>query len=347
MLASITPLGERGRRSRWGVTVSAFLLGATLAGARRGRRARAARLAALGTGSAPALGCASSPSDSRSRRRLVLAVVLELPLRRVPGPNRQVNERWLDEFRGWVYGFGFGAQLGLGVHDGRHERRHVRRDARRVPGRAIPAGARSCSACFGAIRGADAAARGACPRAPISCAHSTARFERGGAARSRPASLVCLAGMTRGGDPSGASREAGGARNPRRPPARVERACVQPPGRRRHAARRQLPARRSATASSATAAPGDAAGRDRSSRSPSTGPGRACRAGPGCSPRRGSRRRLDPAAFSVRGLAHPRPGQVGSAALLHRGGAPVLPVRRAGRSAHRRGVASLPRSIMC
>jgi hypothetical protein len=26
-----------------------------------------------------------------------------------------VNERWLDEFRGWVYGLGFGAQLGLGL----------------------------------------------------------------------------------------------------------------------------------------------------------------------------------------------------------------------------------------
>ena len=34
---------------------------------------------------------------------------------RVPGPRRQVNERWLDEYRGWVYGLGFGAQLGLGV----------------------------------------------------------------------------------------------------------------------------------------------------------------------------------------------------------------------------------------
>ena len=32
-----------------------------------------------------------------------------------PGPRRQVNERWLDEYRGWVYGLGFGAQLGLGV----------------------------------------------------------------------------------------------------------------------------------------------------------------------------------------------------------------------------------------
>jgi hypothetical protein len=26
-----------------------------------------------------------------------------------------VNEEWLDQFRGWVYGLGFGFQLGMGV----------------------------------------------------------------------------------------------------------------------------------------------------------------------------------------------------------------------------------------
>src|SRR5581483_10542407 len=33
----------------------------------------------------------------------------------VPGPRRQVNEGWLDQYRGWIYGLGFGAQLGLGL----------------------------------------------------------------------------------------------------------------------------------------------------------------------------------------------------------------------------------------
>jgi hypothetical protein len=46
---------------------------------------------------------------------LAVAAVVEWRAARVPGPRRQVNERWLDEFRGWVYGAGFGAQLGLGV----------------------------------------------------------------------------------------------------------------------------------------------------------------------------------------------------------------------------------------
>jgi hypothetical protein len=34
---------------------------------------------------------------------------------RPPGPHRQVNEDWLHRYRGWVVGFGFGIQLGLGV----------------------------------------------------------------------------------------------------------------------------------------------------------------------------------------------------------------------------------------
>jgi len=34
---------------------------------------------------------------------------------KLPGPRRQVNEQWLDVYRGWVYGIGFGFQLGLGI----------------------------------------------------------------------------------------------------------------------------------------------------------------------------------------------------------------------------------------
>ncbi|MGN6871351.1 MAG: hypothetical protein ACTHMY_23385 [Solirubrobacteraceae bacterium] len=105
MLASITPLGERGRRSHWGITVSAFLVGATAAGAAAG--------ALLG-----ALGSIVLPSHSTLAAlavALAVAVVLDGAPRAVPGPRRQVDERWLDQYRGWVYGAGYGAQLGLGV----------------------------------------------------------------------------------------------------------------------------------------------------------------------------------------------------------------------------------------
>jgi sulfite exporter TauE/SafE len=105
MLASITPLGERGRRSNWWVTVTAFLIGATAAAAVAG--------AALG-----ALGSVALPARPRLPVLLAaigVAIVLDgLPLA-VPGPRRQVDERWLDRYRGWVYGAGYGAQLGLGV----------------------------------------------------------------------------------------------------------------------------------------------------------------------------------------------------------------------------------------
>jgi hypothetical protein len=105
MLASITPLGERGRHSRWGITVSVFLLSAVAAAAAAG--------ALLG-----ALGSVVLAAHGRSAVLLValgVAIVLDGLPRAVPGPGRQVDERWLDEYRGWVYGAGYGAQLGLGV----------------------------------------------------------------------------------------------------------------------------------------------------------------------------------------------------------------------------------------
>jgi hypothetical protein len=113
MLASITPLGERGRQSTWAVTVTAFLFGATVAGVGAG--------AALGSAGSAVLGAATGDGVSASARLTVLAVALllgitlELLPRRIPGPRRQVDESWLRQYRGWVYGLGFGAQLGLGV----------------------------------------------------------------------------------------------------------------------------------------------------------------------------------------------------------------------------------------
>src|SRR5436309_5847921 len=109
MLASITPLGERGRQAHWGITVTAFLLGATAAGALAGVVAAA-------------IGAALLPSTFGTHARLavlaavvLVAIILDLMPSRVPGPRRQVNERWLDDYRGWVYGLGYGAQLGLAV----------------------------------------------------------------------------------------------------------------------------------------------------------------------------------------------------------------------------------------
>jgi sulfite exporter TauE/SafE len=112
MLASIHPLGERARRSRWGVTVTAYLLGSVAGGAGAG--------AALGATGAtlyaflPAAGTIRAWSVAVA---CLLAAALELGVGRLrlPTIRRQVDEDWLARYRGWVYGAGFGFQLGLGA----------------------------------------------------------------------------------------------------------------------------------------------------------------------------------------------------------------------------------------
>lgn len=108
MLASITPLGERGRHSHWTITVLAFVAGCVAAGELAGGLLGATGgLVLSGTGESPRLVVLAAA--------LLGAIALDLRPGAAPGPRRQVNERWLDQYRGWVYGLGYGAQLGIGV----------------------------------------------------------------------------------------------------------------------------------------------------------------------------------------------------------------------------------------
>jgi MFS family permease len=107
MLASITPLGEQGRRRRWGRTVTAFVIASTLGGALSG-------LVAGGLGWLLLRDVSWDGRVGFVAALLLLGLVLDL-LGKVPGPRRQVDESWLDRYRGWVYGAGFGFQLGAGV----------------------------------------------------------------------------------------------------------------------------------------------------------------------------------------------------------------------------------------
>jgi hypothetical protein len=115
MLASITPLGERGRHSRWGLTMAAFLVGGVAGGVMAG--------AAIGLTGAGLLAALGSAGSAPAVRVLVLAGValaaaafdLRILPFGLPTIHRQVDERWLQRYRGWVYGVGFGFQLGLGV----------------------------------------------------------------------------------------------------------------------------------------------------------------------------------------------------------------------------------------
>lgn len=107
MLASITPLGERSRGCSWTVTATAFAIGAVSAGAITG--------AALATAGSLVPGGAGWRGRALAVVVGVAVLVDTTPLRkRLPLTRRQVNEDWMARYRGWVYGFGFGAQLGLG-----------------------------------------------------------------------------------------------------------------------------------------------------------------------------------------------------------------------------------------
>jgi hypothetical protein len=108
MLASITPLGERARRNSFAVTATAFAIAATSAGAAIGALSGEVGRLVLPEGRwrLPALAVALA---------LALAAELRLWRLRVPSVRRLVNEEWLYSYRGWVYGAGFGAQLGAGV----------------------------------------------------------------------------------------------------------------------------------------------------------------------------------------------------------------------------------------
>lgn len=111
MLSSITPLAERGRGHRYRSTAAWFVAGSVTGGATLGlfMAALAAGTRSLGPGPVVlallgTLAClAAAASDAAVGG-------FHLPIHR-----RQVNERWLDQFRPWVYGAGFGWQIGVGL----------------------------------------------------------------------------------------------------------------------------------------------------------------------------------------------------------------------------------------
>ena len=111
MLSSITPMTEAGRGYRFASTARWFLLGGILGGLTTGAAAAGAA----------ALLAAADPSDALRWGIGAVAVAafagmdlgafgVELPIFK-----RQVNDAWLRRYRSWVYGAGFGWQIGTGV----------------------------------------------------------------------------------------------------------------------------------------------------------------------------------------------------------------------------------------
>jgi hypothetical protein len=105
--AQIHPLGESSRGNIWGVTMTAFTIGSMGAGA-----AICALCALLGVLLIP--GMSGQLALALTATVAIAAGVLDLSPIKPLTPRRQVNQDWIGHYRGWVYGLGFGAQLGVG-----------------------------------------------------------------------------------------------------------------------------------------------------------------------------------------------------------------------------------------
>lgn len=108
MLASITPVGETARGSRWSVTACAYVTGSIVGGAVLGSVFGA-------VGSLQPWTLDSGPKVAAGLLAIAGLAGLLADRRGLPTLRRQVNERWLTTYRGWVYGLGFGVQLGAAV----------------------------------------------------------------------------------------------------------------------------------------------------------------------------------------------------------------------------------------
>lgn len=111
MLSTITPFGERGRGNRYGATCGWFVFGAAFGGLCLGGLAAGLALTVHASGASSAL----VGTLALGATMVVAVSETNLAGARLPAHFRQVNERWLDAYRPWVYGAGFGFQIGCGL----------------------------------------------------------------------------------------------------------------------------------------------------------------------------------------------------------------------------------------
>lgn len=113
MLSTVTPMAESGRGRRWGVTATWFVLGAVLGGLTTGA---VVAVVALGL-EAAALSATTTVALAAVAALVAVGIDLVPATSRlaIPHHRRQVNEDWLVQFRAWVYGSGFGWQIGTGL----------------------------------------------------------------------------------------------------------------------------------------------------------------------------------------------------------------------------------------
>lgn len=112
MLSSIHPFGERSRNNNFWLTAVAHVLGSAIGGVALG-----ATIGVIAWSTAFVW-----PADHVSRAVVlaaaaVFALIIEASGREraLPTRTRQVDENWIQTYRGWVYGGGFGVELGFGI----------------------------------------------------------------------------------------------------------------------------------------------------------------------------------------------------------------------------------------
>lgn len=111
MLSSITPMTEAGRGNRFAVTAGWFVAGGVVGGISLGL------LAAGGAGVVAALDLSVTTRAAIGATLAVATAAVDLGLTGIGLPifKRQVNDAWLRTYRAWVYGAGFGWQIGFGL----------------------------------------------------------------------------------------------------------------------------------------------------------------------------------------------------------------------------------------
>src|SRR5438445_13749677 len=173
MLSSITPLGERGRNNRFGVTATFFVAGSLLGGMMLG--AVAGAIGRVVIPDRPTVVVAALAACALAGALLDAGVSGV----RLPTIKRQVDDRWLRKYRGWVYGLGFGVQLGAALTTIVSSAAVYLMVGAAIGTRSIAAGA-SIGAVFGIFRGGSLLLV-----RRVRSTHELRRFHRGLAANAR------------------------------------------------------------------------------------------------------------------------------------------------------------------
>ena len=111
MISALNPLTERARGHRFAGTAVWFVLGALVGGSVLGA------VGAVGAAVVGRLPLSPAAVAGLAAAGVLIALAADSPSIRwhLPLIQRQVDERWIDSYRRWIYAAGFGAQIGCGL----------------------------------------------------------------------------------------------------------------------------------------------------------------------------------------------------------------------------------------